>query len=532
MSLTASLRGKLVTAGAILIVVITALASLLFFSASRYEYHLERSTVANRVLSSFQAISDHAYRKLNAMGQIGTQGAVDDVDARVLNEKRLWAALSDTRRYLEEEDALDPQPNYAAKLDRLDRIERIVEAIIAVGGNIRDAAKNDQPEAVARELAKLRSAEIAGQFNRLIDEAIAEERAVVASTQEAATRLSGFINVSLPAALVVTLMVGLLATISISRSLTRSLTGLEAAADAYSSGDLAHRAFAFRDAEFVRLGDAFNRMAEELALRRAEAEKSQESLERLVAERTEELADTLEQLEMVDANRRRFLADISHELRTPLTLIQGEADMVLRGADKPVDDYKQAVVRVREQAIHTARLVNDLLLMARADEGNFRVERRPVPLDEVIEEVCVDFRNAALKHDLTLKRVGGEDKPIVLGDRNRLRQVFAILLDNAIRYSDEGEDVEIQLRTRGGNAEVQVSNRGVQLGERELARAFDRFYRSDNAARRPEGSGLGLPVAKAIVDAHGGEIALSTEDGRVVAQVQLLALDPVREVSA
>lgn len=520
-----SLRTKIVVAGVVLMCVIAALAMLLYVSASQYEYHLERNTVAHRVLSGFQSISDHAYRKLNAMGQIGSQGAVDDVNARVENERQLWSALSTTRQFLADEFEIDADPSHHTKVERLDEIEDIVEKIIAGGAAIRDAVRNSDGPRVQSELTNLRSQAIAGKFNRLIDEAIVEERAVVESTRAAATRLSAFINSALPAAILLTLAVGLIAMVTISRSLTRSFSDLRIAADAYTSGNLEHRSEALRDPEFAQLGDAFNRMAEELGARRQEAEHSQVFLEGQVQQRTQELAKTLEKLETVDATRRRFLAEISHELRTPLTLIQGEAEMVLRGQDKEVSSYKEALVRVREQTVHTAHLVKDLLLVARAEEGNLRIEKSNLDVAELLNEVCIDFRSAASKRNLEIICAPTCGNHCVDADRNRLRQVFAILLDNAIRYSDERENVLIETFIDEGVLGVTIANRGVGLSEAEASQVFDRFYRSDRAAHRSDGSGLGLPVAKAIVEAHAGQIRLQTRDDRVVAEVRLPMLE-------
>ena len=516
-----SLRSKILLAGSVLVIVVIAMASLLYVSASRYEYHLQRNTVANQVLSGFQSISDHAYRKLNAMGQIGSQGEVGNVAARIENEQRLWDALATTRTSLNDGFALDPNSNRTEKLARLAQIESIVEEIIAGGSTIRDAVSRGETYIIQTALANLRSDEIAGQFNRLIDDAILEERAVVEASNAAARELSRFIDSALPGAILLTLMVGLLATVTISRSLTRSLDGLKHAADAYTSGNLDHRTELYPDAEFTRLGSAFNRMAEELSARRAEAERSQESLEQEVATRTSELAQAFEQLEQADGKRRQFLADISHELRTPLTLIQGEADMALRGEEKSPPEYREAITRVREQAVHTATLVKDLLLVARAEEGNVRLETRQVDLLRLIEEVNEDFRNAAARHDLTINQCFKIDAITLMGDPARLRQVFAILIDNAIRYSDEKSRINVDVEVRDLTAFITVSNQGITLTDQEVTQAFDRFFRSGSAAQRAEGSGLGLPVAKAIVEAHRGKISLCTEGERTKAQVQL-----------
>ncbi len=516
---------KLIAGAGVLVLTIGALAVSLYISTERYQYHLERSVSANKVLSSFQAVSDHTYRKLNAVGQIVATSFVGDVDERLANEKILWAALTQTQHNLEAENALDEQPDFAEKLERLAQIEAIVERIIQGGATIRQAVESGEPQAAQDELARLQSQEIAGRFNNLIDEAIAIERVIVESTQADAISLGEFIARFLPTAIVITLVLGTLVAVVISRSLRMSLAQLQDAAEAFTSGNLEHRLVDLPDQEFSRLAEAFNRMAAELSARRTEARQSQASLERQVAERTQELSHTLGQLRNADATRRRFLADISHELRTPLTLIQGEAEMVMRGSGKTAEEYCEALTRVRDQAVHTNRLVKDLLLMARAEEGNLLMEHKSVELLELIKEVCADFRSALSKKQLRMIQELPEQCVFTKGDPSRLRQVFAILIDNAIRYSDVQQVLSIQLTRRGDHATFEVRDRGAVLSEHDLPKVFDRFYRGGEAADKTEGSGLGLPVARAIVEAHEGSIELQREPDGITAIVRLRVHD-------
>ncbi len=529
--LNSSFRGKLIVAGGVLMLTIGALAALVYVSTERYQYHLERSVIANQVLSGFQAISDHTYRKLNAVGQIVATGDVGNVDARLANERQLWTALAETQADLERERSFESETDISTKLDRLNRIESIVKRIIDGGAEIRAAVENDDRQRAQAELEMLQSGEIAGRFNDLIDEALAAERVIVTTTQSDAIALGKAIGRFLPVAILVTLLIGSFVATAIFKSLRLSLTQLRAAADAYTTGDLEHRSFDLPDVEFDQLAAAFNRMAVELAARRAEARQSQQDLEREVEERTQELSQTLKRLENADASRRRFLADISHELRTPLTLIQGEAEMVMRGGAKAPDEYREALTRVRDQAIQTTRLVKDLLLVARAEEGNLNMERRTLDLAALVREVNTDFRSAALKKKLRLTTDLPQRPMFVSGDPFRLRQVFGIVMDNAIRYSGEGQDVSFRLGSNGRSVQASVRNRGAKLDKDEVNNVFDRFFRGNEAARSSDGSGLGLPVARAIVEAHGGTISLQPEDDGVTAVVRLPLLEPEEEVA-
>ncbi len=528
---TSSFRAKLVLTGSVFVVTIGALGLLLYGSTERYQFHLERSVIANKVLSSFQAVSDHTYRKLNAVGQIVATGGVEDVDARLANERQLWAALEQTRYNLEQEASFDPQPDISEQIDRLAGIEAIVERIIEGGGVIRRAVEASDQLTAQTELARLQSENIAGRFNNLIDAALVKEREIVSATQAEAIALGDFIARFVPSALLVTLVLGSAAAVTISRSLRVSLTQLKTAAEAYTSGNLDHRSFDLPDTEFDQVADAFNRMGVELAARRAEARHSQELLEQQVQERTQELSHTLGQLRNADATRRRFLADISHELRTPLTLIQGEAEMVMRGSDRSAEEYREALVRVRDQAVQTTRLVKDLLLIARAEEANLHMERRTLDLVALIREACTDFRSALSKKNLTLLQELPPGPLRTKGDPDRLRQVFAIVLDNAIRYSNRDKELSIHLEHRDGRVAIKIRDRGARLSPEETARVFERFFRGDEAAQKSDGSGLGLPVAKAIVEAHDGTIELCSETDGVSVLVQLPVLETVESVA-
>lgn len=257
-------------------------------------------------------------------------------------------------------------------------------------------------------------------------------------------------------------------------------------------------------------------MAEELLLRRQAAENSQVSLESQVRARTLELESLNKQLESHDRTRRQLLADISHELRTPLTVIQGESEMALRGGAKSTEEYRDALTRVREQTLHTARLVDDVLFVARAEEGKARIDKQPVVLAEVLSSVCRDFQTVAAGKDIEINDSYTDKNAVVVVDKGRLRQVFSVLLDNAIRYSHVGDSIQVDMSLSADDekVEITVTDQGIGLSEKEAQQAFYRFYRGDNAERYAEGTGLGLPVAKAIVDAHNGEIFLSGDSGK------------------
>lgn len=220
------------------------------------------------------------------------------------------------------------------------------------------------------------------------------------------------------------------------------------------------------------------------------------------------LNQTLERLENLFRTQQRFLADVSHELRTPLTTIRGNVDLLRRmGMADPdfLDDIQAELERM-------TRLVNDLLLLARADVGSMPIMREPIDVDTLLVDV---YRQVAMLTPPVAMKLGEVDQARVLGDRDRLRQLFLNLLDNAIKYTPAGGTVRLSLSKTSERVEVVVSDTGVGIPEQDLPHIFDRFYRVDKArTRMMGGSGLGLSIVKSIVEAHGGDIHVTSEVGK------------------
>jgi two-component system OmpR family sensor kinase len=212
--------------------------------------------------------------------------------------------------------------------------------------------------------------------------------------------------------------------------------------------------------------------------------------------------------------------------------MRGEAEIALRGKDKSSASYREAFQRIMDQADHTTRLVDDLLFIARADAGEPRLMVRPVSLDEILQGVCTDFSARARQQDLNIEQSYQDHQVMVMGDAGRLRQVFGILIDNALRYSQPGGTVHVGLAVSGDEASITVRDHGIGLTEDEAEQAFERFFRGASAEAHARGTGLGLPVAKAIVLAHNGRISLEGKSGKgALATVTLPVKDHWRVVA-
>ncbi len=218
---------------------------------------------------------------------------------------------------------------------------------------------------------------------------------------------------------------------------------------------------------------------------------------------------------------QRFLGDASHELRTPLTTIRANLDLARRPG-LPDDERKAILGDAADEAERMGRLIADLLSLARAESG-VRLELRPVELDALLVESVRRQRQAAPHVRMGVTTV---EPAIVDGDRDRLRELFGILLDNAARYTPAGGSVAAALEVRDGRAVVRVQDTGIGLAEQDRNHVFERLYRGAQArTMRPSGTGLGLAIARWIVESHAGTIELTDrEGGGTVATVML----PVR----
>jgi signal transduction histidine kinase len=349
----------------------------------------------------------------------------------------------------------------------------------------------------------------------LIEVGVADETAEViridADAAQLLSRLERISQIHAALAIIATLaLIGLLL-----QGLRSPLAELMRGTGKLAEGDLSHRIVISGRDEFANLGQSFNRMAGDLQTHQKALQDAHANLESLVEERTEELRQANESLQQIDETRRGFFADISHELRTPLTIIRGEGEIALRGANKRVAEYKRSIERIVEQAKHLSVLVNDLLFIARQGAGATRLNLQPIDLGDLLMKVCGDAKVIAHDKNVDVAFVNGTAHDMVRGDPARLRQLFLVLLDNAVRYSKSKGAVEVEIGSAGGEVRVRVSDRGIGIPPEELEGIFERFRRGGRAAAmNEEGLGLGLPVAKAIVEAHKGRIEMASSPGQ------------------
>jgi heavy metal sensor kinase len=212
---------------------------------------------------------------------------------------------------------------------------------------------------------------------------------------------------------------------------------------------------------------------------------------------------------------KQFTADASHELRAPVSLIRATAEVAVQKRDRRAGEYLQALDEILEEAERTSQVVDSLMLLARADSGGETFEYADADTRTIVQEAADQGEKLARNHGLAFS-AGLPKGPVqIQADSAALRRALLILLDNAVKYTPRNGSIRIDLETSEDFAVISVSDTGIGIAETDLPHIFDRFWRADKARSREEGgAGLGLSIAKWIIEMHKGSIDVQSELGK------------------
>lgn len=230
-----------------------------------------------------------------------------------------------------------------------------------------------------------------------------------------------------------------------------------------------------------------------------------------LARLTEVLNSMLARLESAVKTLSQFVADASHELRTPLAVIHTTAELALRRARTP-DSYRQSLQDVVAETERMTQLVEDLLLLARSDTEVASMPLAAIDVRDVLRDVCAEVRSLAEKREIRVNARLGDEPAVISGNRPALHRLFLALLDNAMKYSPAGGNVNLRVQRDDSRVAVTIEDFGAGIGEADLPHIFQRFYRAAGM-RSDDGHGLGLALAQSIARAHGAPIQVESTEG-------------------
>ncbi len=209
---------------------------------------------------------------------------------------------------------------------------------------------------------------------------------------------------------------------------------------------------------------------------------------------------------------REFIGDASHELRTPVAIVHAETEVTL-SQERSAAEYREALRVIHVQSARLRGIVNDMLVLARADAGRERLNLKEVYLDDLVDECCIAAQTLAAPAGVSLKMESDPDISF-RGDEELLRRMTLNLLDNAIHYTPAGGAVQVSLKRENSSARLVVADTGIGIAKEAQARVFDRFFRAGESRSTDGHSGLGLSIVKLAAEAHRGTVELESEPGK------------------
>ena len=518
------IKSKIIAFQLFFISLIVVMAAVVFVAIGRADRYIERVSLTHRQLETITSLSLRANRYSEQIAEMllfGEAGRVELEEARRDLEASFADLQSSTMREIEYVDVPADRETERQELIILEEMRAVAERMHQTALELLEVTKSGrEDEARMRYYGEIEE-DLDDRLQRLIDLAIADEEAEVSQVERRTAALTEEMIAVVVATTLLAVIASLGAVMLLTRALARPIEQLIDGASAIGGGELTHRIAVQGHDELAVLSGHFNRMAAQLEVQRRALLTHQGELERNVQERTAQLKDANVRLRDLDRLRVLFLADVSHELRTPLTVLRGEAEVTLRSRVASLDDYRDTLQGVVEQAEQMGRLVDDLLFLTRAEADSLRFDSTSVVLQEVLEEAVGEGRVLARSNQRQVTASLPQAPLVVTVDRQRLKQTTMIAIDNAIKYSHPGSTVEVELRAEGRCAAIVVRNRGDAIPPEDLPYVFDRFYRGRQATPIG-GSGLGLSIAKWIVEKLGGEIAMdSLPDGVTELKIHL-----------
>jgi len=325
------------------------------------------------------------------------------------------------------------------------------------------------------------------------------------------------------------ILLSIITIIILDRTIIRPLSYLtDVARNITETGNLDQKIEMHSKGEVQELAHTFQRMIEKIREEENEKKKAfnelstyRDHLEELVRERTRQLENINEDLikarnraEEADQLKSAFLATMSHELRTPLNSIIGFTGIILQGLAGPLNkEQEKQLGMVQNSARHLLALINDVLDISKIEAGELHISKEPVDVRKAVEAVCTTLKKSAEDKGLVLDADIAPDTGIIIGDQRRIEQILINLINNAIKFTEQGY-VRVRSYRSGNTVHITVSDTGIGIEKEEMEKLFKPFQQIDTGTtRKHEGTGLGLSICKKLVELHGGTISVTSTPG-------------------
>ena len=478
-----SLRTQVIAASMLLAVLIAGTFAILLIAMS----DLKSSTDAQARSKDVTAATLELQRVVNEL-ELSLRAFVISEKGGFLAQWRqarrdLGPAIGEVQKLVGSQER---EQNEVARLSRLvsEFVDEYGRPLIAIARLSPEAARS--ADATQEGLFRIRS--IRAALNRLL-----ESEDAFASTRSASAKREATRAVAVGAAALVAMAAMLVAFgVFLARGIARPVRTVAAGASRVATGDLSTRLPEEGAAEIQQLTKAFNRMAQSLEHGKRELEMQNE------------------QLRQSERLKSELVSVVSHELRTPLASILGYSSLLLKRDFDP-EDTRRYLEIIQTQGNRLASLVEEFLDVERVEAGRIVLKDEPVDVRQVLLEEVRLAANETSKHRIV---VSGPEEPLpVRGDRDRIAQVCGNLISNAVKYSPDGGLVEVRGEVGDHGVRVQVRDEGIGIADEHQARIFTKFFRGEARERGFVGTGLGLAVAREIVEAHGGRVGFTSAPG-------------------
>ena len=224
--------------------------------------------------------------------------------------------------------------------------------------------------------------------------------------------------------------------------------------------------------------------------------------------------NALKPIEITWNNQAKFIQDASHELRTPITIVSSKLEGILKHPNNTINDEVESIADAMNETRRLKKMINDLLTLTKEDYVDV-IQKEEVDLEFLVKDLCDDFFDIAMIQNKTLKVSSNLKHKNILSDKNKLRQLFVIFLDNAFKYTEEEDYIKVSLNEKGEKIIVKIEDNGLGIKKEEIPHLFDRFFRSENVRNKDiDGSGIGLSIAKVICDSLKYKLEVDSEYGK------------------